>query len=195
MAEVVPAFSSPIYVTGVDKDFPKINWESLEFTPYNIESVGYRTVDQHVLDSFPDLEGWVFQHVLDNVIGAMGVDPDLHWPEITCSWINKYKKGQASVPHHHANSMYSGNIFLQGDTGNLVFEKPKHMVVEPTLSQQNLYNSTSFTLPPIESVLCMFPSDLRHHTLPNESESDRITLSFNVMVRGQPRWIEDNANV
>jgi hypothetical protein len=63
MAEVVPAFSSPIYVTGVDKDFPKINWESLEFTPYNIESVGYRTVDQHVLDSFPDLEGWVFQHV------------------------------------------------------------------------------------------------------------------------------------
>ena len=57
--------------------------------------------------------------------------------------------------------------------------------VQPHWSVQNF-------IEPKEGKICVFPSFLEHEVLTNESNEDRISLSFNFLVIDQ--W-EDNSNL
>tara|TARA_B100000029_G_scaffold321233_1_gene313666 strand:- start:9793 stop:10419 length:627 start_codon:yes stop_codon:yes gene_type:complete len=189
--EVLPLFSKPLYISEADEKMPNIlgGIDQFTYNDYGYERSGTRTDDQAIVHYFPAFKDWLSEHIAEYCFGLQGIDPEVHKVEITASWINIYPKGCRAKPHVHNNAMYSGNVFLQCSSGNLIFENPyRHQYMEPTLRDMNLYNSTQFTLEPKNSVVCIFPADVVHYTEPNESDEDRITLSFNLFVRGNPIW-------
>ena len=103
---------------------------------------------------------------------------------ITNMWATIYPKG-AYVPEHiHNNSLYSGVYYVNAKPycGNLVFKDPAY--ISKTMSSKL---SNGFPTVPIvhtqlveEGLMVLFPSWLPHSSQPNESDEDRIILSFNL---------------
>ena len=50
---------------------------------------------------------------------------------------------------------------------------------DDTVEEHNHMNSSFFKTPPQEKKLIIFPSYASHYVEPNNSDSDRISLSFN----------------
>jgi len=99
---------------------------------------------------------------------------------ITQSWINISKQGQFHHTHHHANSLWSGVLYIQShETDKIVFyAKRGHTSFQLTPYNYNVFNSNSWYLPVANTNLLIFPSHLEHSVPPTKS-TERISLSFN----------------
>ena len=192
MMEVLPLFSTPVAVAQ-PPDMPDVLDRIFDFAyvPYSYGTGGDRSVNQDILSLLPDLATWLEPIIGEYMYGYLGIDSELHQIEVTAAWVNRYKKGDAAVPHVHQNSMYSGNIFLQGTTGDFVVERIPHRYMQPTVAHNNVYSSTQWNIKAVPGSVVLFPSDLIHYTKPNEEDTERITLSFNLFVRGRPAWVEE----
>ena len=51
-------------------------------------------------------------------------------------------------------------------------------------NEANLYNSKSWSMPPINGEMLLFPSSVEHYVTPYTGITPRITLSFNTFVKG-----------
>tara|TARA_E500000318_G_C3463359_1_gene173562 strand:+ start:100 stop:684 length:585 start_codon:yes stop_codon:yes gene_type:complete len=100
-------------------------------------------------------------------------------------WFNINPRGGGNKPHVHSDTIFSGVLYLQcnNESGNLVFPHPAANHVyhfnDDTVEEHNHMNSSFFKTPPQEKKLIIFPSYASHYVEPNNSDSDRISLSFN----------------
>ncbi len=109
--------------------------------------------------------------------------------DIEC-WFNINCKGDYNNKHVHPNSDFSGVFWLKTpkECGNIVFESPhnfsSYMEIQSYI--QEFKNDTKCTcshyFKPVEGKMLIFPSSLQHEVKPNESDKDRISVSFNVKV-------------
>ena len=96
------------------------------------------------------------------------------------SWMTKFKKGMYGHVHTHGASDISGVYYYQtsGQDGNLFFESPvKHM------STSYCFNhiSNRLVVPAQAGKIVLFPSWVEHGIETNTTDSDRISISFNVV--------------
>lgn len=108
---------------------------------------------------------------------------------ITTSWANINPPGTNHHTHIHPNSIISGTYYLQTkeNCGNLVFSKPQKEII-PALREDvplDNFSTSSWPVAPFDNLLVMFPSNLTHFVTQNESDENRISLSFNTFVRGE----------
>lgn len=103
---------------------------------------------------------------------------------ITNMWATIYPKG-AYVPEHiHNNSLYSGVYYAKADPycGDLVFKDPAY--ISKTMSSKLNSGFPSSDIVYTQSVepglMVLFPSWLPHSSQPNDSDTDRIIVSFNL---------------
>ena len=104
------------------------------------------------------------------------------------AWININPPGAFNLKHNHPTSDLSGVLWLkcQKDCGNIVFESPRsfatHREIDSYTEDFKKYNNYfhSFHFNPVAGRLIVFPSHLEHHVDFNESQEDRISVSFNV---------------
>lgn len=104
-------------------------------------------------------------------------------------WVNINKKGNYNIEHDHPRSILSGVLWVQipQNSGNLRFPSPKIFLEcdlldsanENFKQQFNYYQAFDFT--PKEGLIVMFPSHMRHLVEENESDQDRISISFNLI--------------
>ena len=111
---------------------------------------------------------------------------------ITCMWANISPSYNKHPIHLHANSFWSGVLYLscpKPDTGSIVFKDPRQALLSQYFEyeESNQFSMRSAQMEPEENKLLLFPSWLEHGTLAGDfSDSDdqrRISLSFNVMPR------------
>jgi len=96
-------------------------------------------------------------------------------------WLISMKSGGELASHMHDNGWLSGSIYinippkLKSDSGNLVvcIDDEKY----ETMGSKNQKESIDV----VTGNLCIFPSSLLHHTIPFESEEERIVLAFDVI--------------
>ncbi len=103
---------------------------------------------------------------------------------ITNMWATIYPKG-AYVPEHiHNNSLYSGVYYAKAAPycGNIVFKDPAYISKTMASKLSNGFPSVSIVhTQEVESgLMVIFPSWLPHASQPNESNEDRIIVSFNL---------------
>lgn len=87
-------------------------------------------------------------------------------------WTVAYKKGDYQTIHHHGKAMYTGVLYydIQGKMDGTYFVSP---VPNPITA------NTQLAMPEVkEGTLCFFPGYLLHYTNPNQSDKDRIVVSF-----------------
>jgi len=96
-------------------------------------------------------------------------------------WLISMKSGGELSPHIHENGWLSGSIYINVppkskiDSGNLVVALGKDS------DTTNLSLNSKKILDVVTGSMALFPASLMHHTIPFESEEERIVLAFDVI--------------
>jgi uncharacterized protein (TIGR02466 family) len=133
--------------------------------------------------------GWILDHImrLSNDI-APQFSPSLKFNNGHI-WANINRRGNFNAVHTHPNSLLSGVLYLkvQEETqGTLQFfdcregSPTSHWNCFAPLVERTPFTDDIYTVTPREGVIMFFPSWLRHWVTPNETEDDRVSVSFNV---------------
>ena len=90
-------------------------------------------------------------------------------------WFNINGTNAVNTLHTHPHSIYSGVMWIKApeNCGNLVMVDP---------SAHNMFGivPTEYEFQPVEGDIIIFPSHVPHYVKPNNSDEDRISLSFNI---------------
>jgi len=120
--------------------------------------------------------------------------------EITMMWYNVYSKNGENGEHFHPNSFLSGIFVLQDDEvdknlklntpvpGRTIFMNPimQNFVIQPTTKNPGSKYYTTNVIPCLTSgTLILFPSWLKHAVSKHPGENYRVTIAFNLMLRGK----------
>ena len=104
-------------------------------------------------------------------------------------WININGKGHSNNLHHHPLADLSGVFWIKTpiDCGKIEFSSPHNFVQgkelkisNPKYAEDNNVFASYYFDPHAGSVL-IFPSFLYHQVYPNNSNEDRISVSFNLL--------------
>jgi tetratricopeptide (TPR) repeat protein len=96
-------------------------------------------------------------------------------------WLISMKSGGELLPHIHENGWLSGSIYInvpansKNDSGKLVVALGKDS--DATNARQN----PKKIMDVVTGSMALFPASLMHHTIPFESEEERIVLAFDVV--------------
>jgi len=108
--------------------------------------------------------------------------------EITNMWSNILKPGEMHRPHTHSNNLLSGVYYIQSEKAiNIQFYDPRQQadVLRPNQLEFTKENSSVWYFPSVTNRMIFFPSWLQHYVPINESKQDRISIAFNVMLKGK----------
>jgi len=117
------------------------------------------------------------------VANIMGSDDEVI---ITQSWTNRSGKGELHHDHKHPNSIISGVWYPQmhEKLPPITFANERQRDVSLSIKRFNNFNSETYMLPIKRGELILFPSNLKHSVPANQSDEERISLSFNTWVKG-----------
>tara|TARA_B100001250_G_C19757392_1_gene770780 strand:+ start:194 stop:802 length:609 start_codon:yes stop_codon:yes gene_type:complete len=124
---------------------------------------------------------------LQEAIIDMGWDMKSQEVKISEMWsiINKHQASNAS--HIHGNSFLSAAYYVRApkDCGNIQFHDPRAAPVyhHPIIDKPNNLNSNTVAITPKEGLLVLFPSYINHSVGNNNSNEERIVISFNVTLK------------
>tara|TARA_B100000530_G_scaffold247610_1_gene162463 strand:- start:1090 stop:1650 length:561 start_codon:yes stop_codon:yes gene_type:complete len=107
------------------------------------------------------------------------------------SWVNINPKGSRNYRHHHFSPieplLFSGVYYVKvpENSGDIMFHDPRGSLIPSCLDMQYLYGNSSphvVRITPKAGECYYFPAWLEHDVNENESEEDRISISFNIFV-------------
>ena len=121
----------------------------------------------------------VFHECLNDYNTKIGNYPVI----LSGSWYNILPKGGYTATHRHESSVISGAFYLQlpeGDFGQFFVVSPlkPYMMCIHNI-QPTPYGVYEIDIPIKENHLYLFPSWLEHGSRVNNTEGERITMSFN----------------
>ena len=150
-------------------------------------NMGNRTsIERFVLrnPALVDLKNFIQKSVDEyfNSVIAPSKDASLY---ITQSWLNYTDKNQWHHSHEHPNSILSGVFYVQSTSvDKIYFEDNKYKQIEFPTERFNSFNSRTWWIEATQGRLVIFPSSLRHNVSPVETDTTRVSLSFNTFARG-----------
>ena len=148
-------------------------WHSPFFDLSSSETLGYKfliKIQPNIADVFKSY-GWVF-------------NPQ----KVKCSgmWAIINKKGNFNTEHIHPNSNLSGAYYVKApkNCGKFKVTNPHSISRDkfPPRENPNELNRLVAEHEIEEGDLLIFPSYLPHSVLPNQSDDDRIVISFNIYI-------------
>jgi len=107
---------------------------------------------------------------------------------ITDMWANVLKNMEHHNVHTHSNNFLSGTYYLQSDQGSsIVFHDPRPAadVIVPKKKETTKDNSSLLSYASKQNRAIMFPSWLPHWVQQNKSKHKRISIAWNIQVKGQ----------
>ena len=107
-------------------------------------------------------------------------------PYITQSWLNYTEPKESHHKHNHANSYISGVLYINANKAHdkITFSHNRYDQIKLSNTKWNFFNSETWFFPVESGDVIMFPSRLTHEVKPTEGKDIRISLSFNVFVKG-----------
>ena len=181
-------FPIPVYISKLDRELSKqelnlVNKSQKDFyknegnitsnNSYILEEKPFKTLKKDLMLRVQDY--------FDKVLSTKNVEP-----YITQSWLNYTETNQFHHTHEHPNSLVSGVFYINADKDNdkIKFFKKNYQQIKPEVKYWNLYNSESwwFSVKTLDVVL--FPSFLTHCVEVKQGTNTRISLAFNVFVKG-----------
>ena len=112
---------------------------------------------------------------------------EYHGFNITDMWSNILKPGETHRPHTHSNNVLSGVFYVEAkQTSGIIFTDPRPQagVIQPSVTKQVIDNANKIKYDSVTNRMILFPSWLQHYVPTNNSDKPRISISFNVMLKG-----------
>ena len=107
---------------------------------------------------------------------------------ITDMWANVLKQNEHHPAHTHSNNFLSGTYYLQSDQGaSIVFHDPRPAadVIVPKKIETNNLNASLLSYASKTNRAIFFPAWLPHWVQQNNSKNKRISIAWNMQVKGQ----------
>ena len=188
-ANINGIFPTPIYISKLDRELTSkelLFVDKIKLDIHNNE--GNKTSnDNYVLNnkSFKNLKEDLDLRVQDYFSKILSTT-DAVTPYITQSWLNYTETNQYHHKHHHTNSLVSGVFYVNCDEAHdkIKFFNDKHNIIKPEVKDWNLYNSETWWFPVKTGDVILFPSSLNHMVETKEGTNTRISLAFNVFIKG-----------
>ena len=122
-------------------------------------------------------------HAVDGVLRFLKVGYDDF--QITGCWANVNMQGASHRLHNHPNNFLSGVYYIQTDDGadTINFHDPRNQtsVIRPPVTELTRENTDQVVVNVSDGTLLIFPSYLQHSVDANRSDTERISVSFNIM--------------
>lgn len=107
------------------------------------------------------------------------------------AWINISPPGASNSVHYHANCHFSGVYYVSlqaPECGSIYFRDPRvasRMLPWPA-DQASDFTTNEVQMRPEEGRMYVFPGWLEHGVEVNQSDRDRVSISFNVLAVPRP---------
>lgn len=185
-------FPTPVGMDSIERDYTKkemSTFDKIMETTHNNE--GNITTDNNYVLETPALK-----KLKQLVKTKLDLYIETYYPPeneklkfvITQSWINVSQPNQWHHPHGHPNSLFSGVLYLNAvpDVDKIFFIRDEpYQRIEYPYKGWNAFNSREWWIPVETGSIVIFPSYLRHRVAPNQSEHNRVSLSFNTFAIGK----------
>jgi|TARA_R100001460_G_scaffold14654_4_gene32717 uncharacterized protein (TIGR02466 family) len=190
MHKIEPLFSIPLYSAMLDRNLTEQeNVFVAQQTGNVVKNRGgnYMSFNNNILESkeLEELHGFFLEHI-NNYFNQIVNTNNKITPYITQSWLNYNNKNTFHHVHSHPNSYISGVFYIDSniDNDSIEFMIDDHAITFSEIKDFNMYNSTHWTIPVTTGKLLLFPSNLKHCVKNHTQDYLRISLSFNVFVKG-----------
>jgi uncharacterized protein (TIGR02466 family) len=187
---ITQLFSIPLYRTNLERN---LSSEEKKFVEENFENttvnLGKNSISNNTYilneSKFKNLKDFFVTHINKYFEEVLSIKNNLQ-PYITQSWINYNNKDQEHHIHVHPNSVISGVFYINSHIENdsIYFKRDDDQIFFNQIKQYNKYNCNEFRIPVETGLLLLFPSNLKHFVKRNDKNYTRISLSFNVFVKG-----------
>ena len=182
-------FITPIFTTDLEKDYDLVNKlydlkekDSVGSPKSNVKG-WHSKEDLYLQDDFKQItQDIMFQ--AQQCFDALSVEKK-YGPEMTGLWAMINPPGARNTVHTHPLNFLSGVYYLKvpKNSGNLVFIEPRpqaEVFDPPKKPDVSVHFAHSVQWEAKENNLIFFPSWLQHEVQQNNSNEDRIILSFNI---------------
>jgi uncharacterized protein (TIGR02466 family) len=183
-------FPTPIYISKLNRELTNKELSFIDKTKLDVyKNEGNTTSnDNYILNHklFKDLKTDLYLRVkdyFDKVISPT----DTITPYITQSWLNYTETNQYHHKHQHPNSLVSGVFYINSDKEFdkiKFYKKDIYQTIKPEVKDYNIWNSESWWFSVKTGDIILFPSSLIHMVETKEGNNTRISLAFNVFIKG-----------
>ena len=191
--QIFRLFSTPVFKTEIDdsvrrKTLLEVKKLKSNSNGFDQKRNWFSDDNLHELDQFKEITD-IINNCLTNVLDHITIQRKEEF--ITCMWANINKVGYMHPAHTHANSLFSGIIYLQcpSGSGSTYFTDPRPAATTFNFEVKDhiaeWYNVNNWAHPANEGSLIMFPSWLQHGVDYTDIDNDeeRITLAFNTFIK------------
>jgi len=183
-------FPTPVYISKLNRKLTSLELKFVEKNKkFYIKNTGnIHSNNTYILNERPfsnikkELELRVKDY-FEKVISPT----DAITPYITQSWLNYTETNQFHHKHAHPNSLVSGVFYINchEELDRIKFFNDSYKNIKPQIKNWNLWNSESWWFPVKTGDIIMFPSSLPHAVENKEGANTRISLAFNVFIKGK----------
>jgi uncharacterized protein (TIGR02466 family) len=183
-------FITPVVQMANKYNFSKeeldaINKLELKANLGNKRTVSSKILEDENLKKMKDYINAGIKTYVDTIICPANKDIQFY---ITESWCNVTDPNHFHHKHAHPNSILSGCLYIQAETNvdRITFfnERYNRIKIGVDNAKFSNYNSESWWIPVETGDLIIFDSSLTHMVENTKSAQPRISLSFNVFVKG-----------
>ena len=179
-------FTEPLIIQELQGVSDRLDLRNSRF----MDEPGNQVKGLHNLEHFSYLKKWVLEIATEVFERVYSFDMTKLRPEMTSMWLNKNPKGAFHPPHYHANNTLSGVYFPEGDGedfAKLNFLRPRalQLLPEGAIKEWTEANSYEWHCKARKDTLCLFPSYINHYVDTNYNEQERLSIAFDILIRGE----------
>jgi uncharacterized protein (TIGR02466 family) len=182
-------FPTPIYISKLDRELTQLELKFVDKSKKdfykndgNITSNNNYILNEKPFTNIKKELDLRVQDYFDKVISpANNITP-----YITQSWLNYTEKNQYHHKHQHPNSFVSGVFYINchKEHDKIKFFNDNYKTIKLEIKDWNMWNSESWWFTVNTGDVILFPSSLTHMVETKEGDNTRISLAFNVFIKG-----------
>ena len=186
---IFPIFPTPIYFSKLNRELTKkeiffINNSKLDV----IQNAGnIRSNESYILNNkiFKTLKEELNLTVHDYFNKIVSPADNIR-PYITQSWLNYTETNQYHHKHTHFNSLVSGVFYINchEEHDKIKFFNDNYKIIKLQVKDWNMWNSEAWCFPVKTGDIVLFPSSLEHMVETKQGDNTRISLAFNIFIKG-----------
>jgi len=182
-------FPTPIYISKINRELTikELSFiDKIKLDTFNNEG-NTTSNDNYILNNkaFKNLKEELdlkIQDYFDKVI----LPSNNITPYVTQSWLNYTETNQYHHKHAHPNSLVSGVFYINchEEHDKIKFFNDKYKTIKLEIKEYNIWNSESWWFSVKTGDVILFPSSLTHMVESKQGDNTRISLAFNVFIKG-----------
>jgi len=182
-------FPTPIYISKLDRELTPLELKFIDKhkkdfykNDGNITSNNNYILNEKTFANIKKELDLRVQDYFDKVVSPVNNIT----PYITQSWLNYTETNQYHHKHAHPNSLVSGVFYINchEEHDKIKFFNDTYQTIKPEIKEYNIWNSESWWFSVKTGDIILFPSSLTHMVETKEGTNTRISLAFNVFIKG-----------